>query len=87
MCGRACVRVHVYTLSTGVRLFGVLLFVVQTFVSTGVRLFGVLLFVVQTFVNSGLQNVYKSDANSRVKVCQMGVYSSVRPRKLLEVKK
>lgn len=44
-------------------------------------MFGVLLFVVQTFANSGLQNVYKTGANSRMKVCQVGVYSSVRKSK------
>lgn len=54
------------------RAFGVRVF--------GVRVFVVRVFVVQTFANSGLQNAYKSDSNSRAKVCQMGVYSLVERR-------
>ena len=64
MCARACVHALGVVQVFWVRMFGV-------------RVFDVLLFVVQTFVNSGLQNVYKTGANSRAKVCQVGVYSLV----------
>ena len=60
-------------------MFVAQVFVAQVFVARMfvARMFDVLLFVVQAFANSSLQNVYKTGANSRAKVCQMDVYSLV----------